>query len=243
MRYWPLPSSLRAAFGLTWRSLAALGLPLLIGTPASAQTIVYTDPADIILQQGTEAGSQSVTVSLDKSGVVDVFFNTHLGGGVRTLTASATSPSRIVASGSVATPLDSTATIGPSLAGGQAYALGGGFLRSSFGSGDTGPWPENVDRYVGVRMVRKPSPFETYTYYGWVRVSLEMTNASTHLTIKDWAYNNTPDAAITAGDTGIKDSDPPWGPSTVPEPSSLLLFAVGLVAVAALRARIRIPSD
>lgn len=235
MRYCSLPSSLLTPFRLSWRPLAAASLVLLIGLPASAQTIVYTDPADIVLHQGSETGSQSVTVSLDGSGVVDVFFNTHLGGGLRSLTASATSPSRIVTTTSVATPLENTTMIGPKLDFGQEYSLGGGFMRSSLGDGDSGPWPEKVDRYVGVKMVRKPSPFETYTYYGWVRVSLEMTNVSSDLTIKDWAYNSTPDTVIRAGDIGSEGTDPPGDPSSVPEPSSLLLFAVGIVSVAGFR--------
>lgn len=210
---------------------ALLGGGLFLSDPAAAQTIVYTDPTDIVIHQGTDAGSYSEVISLDNSGVGDLFFNTHLGGSLRTIFAGVSSPGRINTTASVATPLESGATIGPVTLPSQSYGLGGGNMRASFGGADSGPWPEGVDRFVGVKMVRQPAPGETYVYYGWVRVAIDMTSNASHVAIKDWAYNSTANAPIVAGDTGGID------PPSAPEPPSVVLFAAAGAAVLLLRRR------
>lgn len=55
-----------------------------------------------------------------------------------------------------------------------------------------GNFTGNTDRYIGVRFTVAAN-----TYYGWIRVSVS-TNADSY-TIKDWAYEDTPNTAINAG--------------------------------------------
>jgi hypothetical protein len=71
----------------------------------------------------------------------------------------------------------------------------------------------------------------TDLYYGWVGLSActpDATNTcdpgNSTIVIQDWAYDNT-GAAVTAGQ------------GELPEPSTLALFALGAVGLAALRAR------
>jgi len=70
-------------------------------------------------------------------------------------------------------------------------------------------------------------------HYGWIRLHLEDTDGNTltdKLTVVDWAYESTVDAAIRAGDQGF---------AAVPEPGSLTLLglALGCGALPALRRR------
>ncbi len=65
------------------------------------------------------------------------------------------------------------------------------------GWGGTTNFPFNVDTYLGVRMV-----FGGNTHYGWVLVEATGTAANPTITYKEFAYNDTPNGAIAAGDTG-----------------------------------------
>lgn len=68
-----------------------------------------------------------------------------------------------------------------------AYAFGG-----TFGGG---AWGGVTDKYAGLKFSTGGS-----TYYGWVRMDVSADGKS--ITIKDFAYETTPDAAILAGDMG-----------------------------------------
>lgn len=55
-------------------------------------------------------------------------------------------------------------------------------------------WSGQTNRFVGVTFT-----VGTNTYYGWIRISISATSV---VTVVDWAYNNTNNATIAAGDVG-----------------------------------------
>jgi hypothetical protein len=58
-----------------------------------------------------------------------------------------------------------------------------------------GQFPGNGDKFLGVKFT-----VGTSTHYGWLR--LDMSTNADSITIKDFAYQATPNTAILAGDTG-----------------------------------------
>lgn len=88
-----------------------------------------------------------------------------------------------------------------------------------------GTWASNASGFAGVK-------FQTggNTYYGWIRLKWTDTAApapANTLTAIDWAYNNTPNAPILAGDTG----------APIPEPTRALLALAGAGAAFLRRRR------
>lgn len=57
-----------------------------------------------------------------------------------------------------------------------------------------GYWPGATDKYLGLKLI-----VGTNTYYGWVRLDVFAT--ATSFTVKDYAYESTPNACIEAGQT------------------------------------------
>jgi hypothetical protein len=68
----------------------------------------------------------------------------------------------------------------------------------------TGYWPGATDRYLALKLIVGAN-----TYFGWVRIDVVPT--STSFTVKDYAYNSTPNACIQAGQTtlGLEESNDP----------------------------------
>jgi hypothetical protein len=56
-----------------------------------------------------------------------------------------------------------------------------------------GNWPGQTDKYLALKLV-----VGTNTYYGWVR--LDVYNTSSSFTVKDYAYESTPNACIVTGE-------------------------------------------
>jgi hypothetical protein len=59
-----------------------------------------------------------------------------------------------------------------------------------------GNWPGINDKYIGMRFV-----VGAQTHYGWARLSVSADGSA--ITIKEYAYNSTPGAGITAGQTTL----------------------------------------
>jgi hypothetical protein len=95
--------------------------------------------------------------------------------------------------------------------------------------GATGQFPPTATGFVGVRIVT--SNAHDTADFGWIRLKVSDNGngdgAPHKVTLVDWAYNNTPNAPIAAGDTGV----------AVPEPSAmaLALLASGAAGVLAWR--------
>jgi hypothetical protein len=102
----------------------------------------------------------------------------------------------------------------------------------------TNRW-QNIDAFLGVRFHLPTDPNPADFYYGWIELSTtDVNNPGGQLdtvTLKGYAYQNTPNTAILAGDTGAGK-----GP-TVPEPGTggLMLLTLGACAVGAWRTRKR----
>lgn len=56
-----------------------------------------------------------------------------------------------------------------------------------------GNWPGQTDKYLALKLV-----VGTNTYYGWVRLDVYTTSSS--FTVKDYAYESTPNACIVTGE-------------------------------------------
>ncbi len=72
---------------------------------------------------------------------------------------------------------------------------------SSAGSNYSGNFPGQGDQFIGVKF-----DISGETHYGWIRINL--ASSCDALTIVDWAYEETPDVGILAGDE-IGDDGPP----------------------------------
>ena len=98
---------------------------------------------------------------------------------------------------------------------GFAYSTEFGILYGSYG-----PWAqsEDMNRYVGIKIKKNG-----HNYYGWIRCRAHISLGGAGLTIKDYAFNTTPDELIRAGQksvTDVSDKD-----LTTEEASSIQVFA------------------
>jgi hypothetical protein len=80
------------------------------------------------------------------------------------------------------------------------------------------PWDATTHGYIGVRFTTSAQQ-----YLGWAELTLDLDTPGAVL--NSIAYNNTPGGPITAGE------------GSVPEPSSMALFAAGAAGLAVLRRR------
>jgi hypothetical protein len=202
---------------------AALAFPL----SAKAGTVIYSGIQDITLSSTSTDVTGSISLdgsandfSFDASfaSLTDTVTPLMVGANPLNAYVSATSLSNDPEALSVG------ATIGPS----QNYSTGTGTLQLTGPLLQKGPWPKypNSLAYLGVEFY-----IGTDLYYGWIGLTActddepNSCDPSSSIVIQDWAYQSTPGMAITAGQ------------GEVPEPSTLALFALGAVGLAALRAR------
>ena len=65
---------------------------------------------------------------------------------------------------------------------------------------NSGYWPGAIDNYLALKLV-----VGSNTYYGWAR--LDVSDTSSSFTIKDYAYQSTPNACILSGETNLNTSE------------------------------------
>ena len=166
-------------------------------TDASGQ-IVYTDVDPDFAGSTTD----SYGLDLNNDGTIDFNFN---GGYVGYLYLEPTAASNSFlgsGSGNFTYPfnLSSGASIAPEGSTWFNNGFSDGFASLNYGSCSFGNFCDVVDGYIGLRFT-----FEGNLHYGWVRLD---TNEDSSFTIKDYAFNATPDEAITAGQEtlGIEDA-------------------------------------
>lgn len=99
---------------------------------------------------------------------------------------------------------------------------GGGV--SYFEFWNVGNWDDGGDGYIGLRLNAGGGNFN----YGWIHIDYD--DANNTLVLKDFAYQTTVNTSITAGDVGTV--------SSVPEPSTALMAAMGLGGLALRRRRL-----
>jgi hypothetical protein len=96
-------------------------------------------------------------------------------------------------------------------------------LLDAASGGGNFPASSGTTRYIGLRFAFRDTPSELH--YGWIGLqNLDGTTGAGVVT--DWAYESTPDTAITAG--------------AVPEPTGLALLALGAAAGVVVRPRRRV---
>lgn len=102
-------------------------------------------------------------------------------------------------------------------------------------NGFSGTWPAGMTGFAGFRF-----NISGNQHYGWIRLRWEdlggISGGPDGLTAIDWAYNTVPNELITAGAMPSVDPDP----TSVPEPSTLLLGALAAGATSVLTWRRRV---
>lgn len=206
-----MKSSLRFA-------LPALPLALQALPNADAQ-IIYTDPADITLQPGS--GSIYFDVNLDGGGnaarttfFAGADFNLYFtGGGAGSQPYLLNYP--LSSAAGDATPWGGTLLrldAGDAVDATLGFNTFGGFINEN-GSNDEN-WAAGTTGFLGLKL-----RFGGEDHFGWARLTYAEDLA---LTLHDFAYNATANAAIAAGDTGRF--------TPVPEASTMWAGAAVLLA-------------
>ena len=178
--------------------------------------IIYTDiiPDTIVIPTST---TPIYDLDLDKDGVYDFTFESILsrtqcratgGSGFRAYIEvkpadnSFNAILNVVNAASIDTvpaALDTVNQIGA--ASGEWSSASSQFLRyKSFCTGgisdpsiEYGEWPDNIDKYLGLKLVKGNQVF-----YGWVRLNVQV-GIGYSLMLKDYSYNDSPNEFILAG--------------------------------------------
>lgn len=203
-----------------WYSAAAAGVAGLVAPTADAQ-VVYTDPEPDVIIQDTEDFSASDglligSYRIDFDGDGDAELTLGEDSNARSYVIAQVSDfdgdepedaddftggiGRLLPFGGVdylyPYGLDAGASVGPT-----KTMLDGGLATFTFGSSDPNSHIGAGDRYAGFRFELDNGDI----HYAWLR--FEMPEAG-QLILKDYAFEATPETAITAGDVGVVAVDP-----------------------------------
>jgi hypothetical protein len=188
-------------------------LPLGGGAFAFTAYNAYTDPTSYASSSYVEASKNGAFVK-DSSGVPALLsFGSVIG---------AATPSWAY---------DSSHTCGVSGSG----TVCGNFYMTKVAPAKTYPlegnWPNDLNQpqYIGLSFTDAGTAYSgtTTNYYGWALVGVAVSPNSSQIEVYSYAYNDTPNASIEAGQTA----------DATPEPGSLALMIVGAAGVVALKRR------
>jgi len=186
-----------------FKSYTALAGVLIAGAPAEAQ-MVYTDvDPDVVLNSSDNYG-----FDLDNDGTDDFGLTNVLYSGIGAMNVLIYDSAGVAGySGPSAFPfasaIDAGEVIGPVL-GWYSSEGGAPLLWGSFAIvGSFGMWNNVSNKYVGLR-IKDGADF----HYGWARLDVTHTT----VTLKDYAYNATANAAINTT-VGIESSDNEFHPT------------------------------
>lgn len=202
----------------------------MLGASTAHASIITTTYDETVLDNGTP-----IQVSMDNSATVDF-----------TLSATSGNPELFVyfVGATVSGPSTTQFAASPThTTRAWPYALGGNttipgtmnFAGASSASsaklsqyfkvgpdrGNAGYWPNNTPEFLGLSFQRSG-----LTYYGWAEISVDVTTQNATATLYEVAYNNVAGQPITTPAL-----------ASIPEPSSLALFALGAIGIAALKKR------
>lgn len=192
------------------------------GVPAAEAAPIYFDAPDTIYRADATTPVVNVLFDIDGDSVDDYSLDL-LGGTDAYAYWTSLGGNQVVTVLFDVDALTGGVVVGP----GQYYGSDSKLAKAKASGTTGGHWPNNLldPRFVGLQFL-----IGGQTHYGWARVGVDVdgTAGVAQGVVYDWAYDDTAGAAITTP-----------GTASVPEPSSLALFALGAAGVAALKRRRR----
>ncbi|MEZ5015076.1 MAG: T9SS type A sorting domain-containing protein [Chitinophagales bacterium] len=179
----------------------------------SDATVVYTDPADVTVDLGFY-----LPVDIDADGHVDFLIlctsiatNWTVGVEIGYYAGlSYGNPSNQVVGYLGILPYGSALDFGDAIDAGASFlAYNTAFLASIYSSGTYGAFANTTDKYMGFQFIAGDGNL----HYGWMRLDVSVGPVS--ITVKDFAYDDSPHTAIVAGDMGGPSCDVPAGFSSL----------------------------
>ena len=214
--------------------------------------VVYSGPQNISVSVNSSSTAQSTSINIDGLGSVDFILSANASFSSTFSTTSISSstfseftyfgtiglrqafptPNRPLNSGGQLIPLPLGQSVGPTdfmapTIASNAFAVTGIYATAAGGPNINGLiQPGSGPAFIGIE-------FESggNLHYGWMRLRVDdfligPGGTSLSVTVTDWAYEDTPDTEIQAGDG-----------APIPEASSLALLALGATGIGAVRRR------
>lgn len=201
-RYAALATGVTAAAGASAQVTYTDINPDVVLTPSGTAQYLLNLDGDAVTDMGFVAASGSVT-GVYTYGTLQIPYTLSYDAGVALFgTAAPATNGWMGASSDFPSNIPNGNAIGAAGTFYQAQGIVGNVQSTYLGApvnGQYGPYSSGnflgTEGYIGVRFDISGS-----THYGWVRV--EMASNGTSMTIKDYAYDATPNTAIAAGDMG-----------------------------------------
>lgn len=201
-RYAALATGVTAAAGATAQVTYTDVNPDVVLTPAGTAQYLLNLDGDAAIDMGLVVQSGSVT-GIYTYGTMQIPYTVTYNAGAAVFGSAAPSTNGWMGSSSSApsilsngNAIDASGTFYQSqgIVGAVQNTYLGAPINNTYGPNSNGNFL-GTEGYIGVRFDISGS-----THYGWVRV--EMASDGTSMTIKDYAYDATPNTAINAGDVG-----------------------------------------